>query len=304
MSLRRLDLNLLLSLEALLEERSVTRAARRMGLAQPTLSSSLARLRRHFADALLVRAGNEYRLTPLAARLRDRVRVAVIEVDRVFQTNSSYDPATSTREFRLLVSDYALAVLGPAITDMLAQEAPRSRLRMSPISSTTADLPEQAVLGHDLLFMPHGFVVDLPHQDLFEDRWMCLVAEENPLVGEELTVEHLCALPWVASYLGPTASTPAVRQMRMLGIEPRIQFVTDSFLAVPGLIAGSQRVALIQERLLHGTIPLAGLRVLPCPFPAGPLVEAMWWHPVSDDDPEHVYLRSVVERACSALPGC
>jgi hypothetical protein len=74
------------------------------------MSASLAGLRRHFGDDLLVRAGNEYRLTPLAARLRDRVHLAVAEVERVFLQRAAFDPATSTREFRLLVDDYALAL--------------------------------------------------------------------------------------------------------------------------------------------------------------------------------------------------
>jgi DNA-binding transcriptional LysR family regulator len=301
MGLNQLDLNLLLSLDALLEERSVTRAARRMGLAQPTLSASLGRLRRHFGDDLLIRTGNEYRLTPLAARLRDRVRRAVGEVERVFEDRAAFEPAASTREFRLLVSDYALAAFGGAIAGILAAEAPRARLRFSPVSSSTADLPEQTLLAHDLLFMPHGFITDMPYQNVYEDEWCCVVWEGNTAVADKLTAGHLRLLPWVTSYYGPTASTPAARQMRMQGIEPNIQVITDSFLAVPALVAGSDRVALLQRRLVRGLVPTSGLRVMPCPFTAGPLVEAIWWHPVNGDDPEHAYLRDAVSRACSSV---
>ena len=111
-NLASLDLNLLVSLDALLQERSVTRAAARMGLSQPALSASLARLRRHFGDELLSRAGNEYRLTPLAVQLRDLARLALTGVERVFTAQTEFDPASSTREFSLLVSDYVVAVLG------------------------------------------------------------------------------------------------------------------------------------------------------------------------------------------------
>jgi DNA-binding transcriptional LysR family regulator len=104
----------------------------------------------------------------------------------------------------------------------------------------------------------------------------------------------------VTSYSGPIASTPAARQTRMQGIEPDIALITDSFLAVPALVVGSDRVALLQRRLVCGLVPLAGLRVMPCPFTAGPMVEAIWWHPVNDDDPEHAYLRDAVARACAA----
>ena len=105
-NLASLDLNLLVSLDALLQERSVTRAATRMGLSQPALSASLARLRRHFGDELLTRVGNEYRLTPLAVQLKELSRLALSGVERVFDAQTEFDPASSRREFSLLVSDY------------------------------------------------------------------------------------------------------------------------------------------------------------------------------------------------------
>jgi DNA-binding transcriptional LysR family regulator len=124
-----------------------------------------------------------------------------------------------------------------------------------------------------------------------------VVSADNAEVGESVTVEQLRTMPWVATYHGPTASTPAARQMRMLGIEPRVQVVTESFLTVPGLVAGSDRIALLQERLVQ-LLPLdTGVRALPLPFDAGPLVEAMWWHPVYDRDPEHGFFRDLVRRA-------
>src|SRR5215218_3914438 len=124
-----LDLNLLVSLDALMQERSVTRAAARMGLSQPALSASLARLRRHFGDELLTRVGNEYRLTPLAVQLRELARLALSGVERVFTAQTEFDPASSRREFSLQVSDYVVAILGDTLAELLAEEAPNARLR-------------------------------------------------------------------------------------------------------------------------------------------------------------------------------
>jgi hypothetical protein len=91
--------------------------------------------------------------------------------------------------------------------------------------------------------------------------------------------------------------------MRMLGIEPHVQVVVENFLTVPSLIAGSDRIALLQRKLVD-LLPLnIGIRALPCPFDAGPLIEAMWWHPVFDDDPEHAYLRDLVVRAADLAVG-
>lgn len=296
-NLARLDLNLLVALDALLQERSVTRAAEQMGLGQPAVSAQLGRLRRHFHDELLTRAGNQYRLTPLALQLKDRVRVALAGAERVFAAEPDFDPALSTREFSLLMADYGIAVLGPGIAALLAEEAPSTRLRFPTNTPKMVDAAAQVLINIDLLVIPHGFVEDLSHHDLYRDEWVCLVSAGNTEVGDSLTVEQLETMPWVVTYHGPTASTPAARQMRMLGIEPHVQVVTETFLTVPALVAGSNRVALLQRRLADRIPADLGVRALPCPFEVSPLVEAMWWHPMYDNDPEHRYLRDLVIRA-------
>jgi DNA-binding transcriptional LysR family regulator len=302
-NLARLDLNLLVALDALLEQRSVTRAAAQMGLSQPALSASLARLRRHFDDELLTRTGNSYRLTPLAVQLKELVRIALTGVERVFVAQPEFAPASSRREFSLLVSDYVVAVLGDTLARLLAGEAPHARLRLTTNTPDQVDRAEQVMLTTDLLLMPHGFLTGLSHRDLYRDEWVCLVSAERTDVGDVLDAHHLRTLPWVVSFHGPTAATPAARQLRMLGVEPRVQVITESFLTVPGLVAGSERIALLQRRLVE-LLPLdTGVRAVGLPFEIAPLIEAMWWHPVFDDDPEHAYLRGLVQRAAGLAVG-
>ena len=303
MRLANLDLNLLVSLDALLDQHGVTRAAQQLGLSQPALSASLARLRRHFGDELLARSGNEYRLTPLAAQLKPRVRMALEGVERVFTAQPDFDPRESTREFSIQLSDYAAAVIGSGIAEALAAAAPAARLRLTHNTPEAVDHAEQTLLTTDLLVLPHGFITDLPHADLMRDRWVIVVATDNPEVGDELSTQQLETLGWVATYYGPTASTPAARQMRMLGIEPRVQVVTESFLTIPALVAGTRRIALLQERLVALIPADAGIRALPCPFEAGPLVDAMWWHPIYDRDPEHGFFRDLVQHAAAVATG-
>ncbi|NIZ90063.1 LysR family transcriptional regulator [Kineococcus rubinsiae] len=297
MNLANLDLNLLVPLDALLQERSVTRAAERLLLSQPALSASLARLRRHFDDPLLVRVGNTYQLTPLAEQLAARTRVLLADVERVFSAEPDFDPRTTTREFTMVTSDYSSTVLAPLVVALLDAEAPRARLRLSANTPRVVDGAERVLLSTDLMVMPHGFVADLPHQDLHRDEWVCVVAADNTEVGETLSLEQARTMPWVASYHGPTASTPAARQMRMLGVEPHVQVVTENFLTVPGLVAGSGRVALLQQRLVDALPPGSGVRAVACPVEVGPLIEAMWWHPSYTPDPEHSFFRDLVLRA-------
>lgn len=302
MNLASLDLNLLVALDALLEQRSVTRAAEQVGLSQPALSAQLGRLRRHFNDDLLAREGNQYRLTPLAIQLRERTRSALSGVERVFAAEPDFDPASTSREFSVVLSDYCIAILGTQIAALLAAEAPGARLRLTPNTPQMVDTAATLV-NVDLFLLPHGFITDLPYRDLYRDDWVCLVSSKNDEIGERITVGQLETMPWVVCYHSPTASTLAARQMRALGIEPHVQVVTETFLTVPGLVAGTNRVALLQRRLAEKIPKGFGVRALPCPFEVSPLAEAMWWHPMYNNVPDHLYLRDLVVRAAAAATG-
>ena len=190
MQLRNVDLNLLPSLRALLEERSVSRAAERMHMSQPALSAALARLRRHFNDELLERRGNSYELTPLAVQLLDRTYSATLSMERLFSAQAEFDPSTSTREFSVFSSDYAMSVLGGALAGVLSETAPGVRLRFTGMSPVVVANAPDSLRDYDGLFMPHGFLSH-SHQDLFVDRWVCLVASDNERVGSELTLDLL-----------------------------------------------------------------------------------------------------------------
>ncbi|MEO8907193.1 MAG: LysR family transcriptional regulator, partial [Microbacteriaceae bacterium] len=221
MQLRNVDFNLLLPLRALLEERSVSRAAERMHMSQPALSAALSRLRRHFGDELLERRGNSYELTPLAIQLLERSYSATLSMERIFSAQSEFDPTTSTREFSIFSSDYGMAVLGGALADVLDEVAPGVRIRFNSMSSAVVANAPDSLRDHDGLFMPHGYL-SIPHQDMFLDRWVCVVSVDNDEVAAELRLEQLSQLPWVFTYSGQSEYTPASKQMQMLGIEPRV----------------------------------------------------------------------------------
>lgn len=301
--LANLDLNLLVTLDALLRERNVTRTAEALGVSQPAVSAALARLRRHFGDPLLARSGNRYQLTPLAAQLLALTEPAIAGVRRVFDVTPDFDPSQVEREFTIITSDYAATVLGPLIARRLAAAAPgvRLRLRLRQTTPYTVDHAHDTLRTADGLLLPHGFLTDIPFLDLYEDQWVCIVSTDNVLVGPELTLDLLAELPWVVLYNLRTAFAPAAQQLRLLGIEPRVEVVADGFLPMPFLVAGTRRVALLQRRLATLLAIPAGVRVMPCPFDVVPLAEAFWWHPVYANDPAHVWLRGVLADAAAAL---
>lgn len=299
---RTIDLNLLIALQALLEERSVTRAAQRLSLSQPAASAALAKLRRHFNDELLTRVGTGYRLTPLAMQLVERAGGAVSSASRVFSLQPDFDPASADREFVVVLSDYTLAVLGGAISRLLDARAPGVRLHLRHATTETVDAAPEALREIDAFVLPHGTLSDLPFLDLIEDEWVCLIAADHPGHPlERLTMAYLAELPWVLTYHRQTAFTTAARQLRMHGIEPDVRLVTESYTTLPAVIAGTRRVALVQRRLA-ATLTAAGqVRVLPCPFPAAPLKLALWWHPINTGDPGHRWLRGLLADAAAAV---
>ena len=215
----------------------------------------------------------------------------------MFETTPDFDPAHVEREFTVVTSDYAAAVLGPVVANRLAPEAPGVRLRLQHITPHAVDHAAETLRAADGLIFPHGFLMDVPHTELYQDRWVCIVSSDTPAVGDALTLAQLGELPWVVLFNLPTAFAPAIQQLRAIGVEPRVEVVVDGFLPMPFLVAGTNRVALIQERLAHRLAAPAGVRVLPCPFEVVPLVEAFWWHPMFRNDPAHTWLRRVLSEA-------
>jgi DNA-binding transcriptional LysR family regulator len=298
-NLSRLDLNLVVALRALLEERNVTRAGERVGLSQPAMSAALSRLRRHFDDELLARTGNTYELTPLGVALRDRSATACDLLERVFSSQPDFDPTAESREFTLLASDYGAAVFGAPLARALHHEAPGIRLTFRHTGPSVEENTATTLSTVDGLLLPHGIIDGFPAVDLHRDRWLCLVADDNPEVGDELTLDDLSRLPW-AVYQRPY-DAPAARQLSMIGISPRVEVSVQTFQLLPHMVEGTRRIAMIQERLARTAVRSAAVRVLPCPFEAVPVREAMWWHPLHAQDAAHMWLRQKAAEVGAAL---
>ncbi|WP_456824532.1 LysR family transcriptional regulator [Cellulomonas sp. P5_E12] len=301
MNIANLNLNLLTALDALLRERSVTNAAAKLGLSQPALSASLARLRRHFDDPLLVRVGNAHELTPFAEQLRERTGAAMASVQRVFSVAPTFQPSRSDRAFSVLVADYALSVIGTAVSQIIAERAPGIRVEFHPHTPQLIEKAEEVLRDADAMILPRGFLSGLPHLDLFTDTWVCIVDADHPTVGEEVTLADLARLPWVVSYRSSSAFTPPMRQLENLGVDVHVQIVVESFLAIPQFLVGTDRIALVQKRLVPHLLRGHQLRTVPCPLEVIPLVEALWWHPSQQLEPGHTWLRSVILEAAHGL---
>ncbi|MGY4857259.1 LysR family transcriptional regulator [Cryobacterium sp. AP23] len=295
--LSRLDLNLLVSLDALLTERSVTRAAESLRLSQPALSASLARLRVHFGDQILSRHGNTYDLTPLAIRLAEHTGIALDAARRVFASEAAWDPVDSTREFTIYGSDYGFATIGHLVADLAAERAPNVRFRFMHHTPLIVEDAASYLRSTDAILLPHGFLTDLPFVDVATDGWVVIASADNDEIGESLSQADVEKFPWVFTYQSRSAFTSAGRQMQQLGMEPKIACVVEGFLALPEFIAGTKRLGLLQAHLAPFALRDPRIRVLDCPFEATPLTNALWWHPVHQRDPEHMWMRDLFAEA-------
>ncbi|MEU6665959.1 LysR family transcriptional regulator [Streptomyces sp. NPDC046727] len=301
--MNRPDLNLVVALHALLEERHVTRAAQRIGVGQPAASAMLARLRRHFDDELLTRVGNRYELTPLGAFLRDRAAGVLEMNDRLFAIKSRFDPARTEREFVIGISDYALGVLGPRLLERFEEEAPDARLTFrlhaSPDHDSDGDIALRSVDG---MILPYGNPhKHLPHKELLRDEWVLLLDAANDLAGGAPSREVLSELRWVVAYGDPAHPTPGTGQLEAAGVTMRHLTVVDSFRMVPHFITGSRRVGVVQRRLAESLPENLGLRAIPVPYPMPELVLAFWWHPINTVDAGHSWLRELLGQVAAEL---
>jgi len=299
--LSRLDLNLLVALDALLSERSVSRAAVRLHLSQPTLSASLARLRTHFADELLARRGNSYDLTPLGVRLAEHVPNVLEGARRVFEIEPDWDPRHSEREFSVYMSDYGMSTVAPIVARISRAIAPDIRFRFVLHNPAIVDDAMERLRTVDGIVMPHGFLTDLPHTDLWRDDWVVVASADHPAARDGLSFEDVVHANWAFTYQTRTAFTSASRQLQQLGLEPRVEVVVESFLALSQFVVGTDRLAMVQRGVARLIERFEGVVLLEPPFEATPLSNALWWHPSYRNDPAHAWMRGVFVHAGELL---
>lgn len=303
MNLRRLDLNLLVALDALLAEQSITRAGQRLHLSPSATSGALARLREYFDDELLTQIGRRMVPTPLGESLRSGVRDCLLHVQATVELRPQFEPARAVRNFTLMMSDYVSTVLMPAALRRMAREAPGVTVELL-ANDTPWDTLERGEI--DLLVLPQQFIRDAhPSEVLFEDEYVCVLARDNPLVGDQITFEQFLSLGHVVTRVG-TLRPPTVDAwfFERYGHKRRIEIVAMSFTSVPHLLLGTHRIATMHRRLATVYSRVLPLRIVPTPVPMPRLVEVVQWHKYRDRDPGRAWLQRVLRDAAreSAVP--
>jgi LysR family transcriptional regulator, nod-box dependent transcriptional activator len=300
MQLNRFDLNLLIALDALLQEKNVTRAAERVFVSQPAMSAALQKLREFFDDPLLVRVGRDMQLTPRGLSLVEPVREALLRIQTTLGTQPTFDPGTVQRTFTLIVSADALLRVMPTVFGRLSREAPGIRCHVEHFSETTLSRLEYGdadlFLGLNSLrlFGLRAFPESLRIVDLRPVRWLCAVAQDHPTVGDRITEEQYLALPHVFGW--PSGHTIPLEELvrRLLSAELDVRATTQGLLEIPFLLAGTQWVATLPEHLARTLAQLAPVKLMPVPFETPDTREVVIWHKRNEPDPGHAWLREVL----------
>ncbi|WP_418127653.1 LysR substrate-binding domain-containing protein [Variovorax sp. KK3] len=299
----RYDLNLLPVFLALIEERSVTRAAERLGMTQPALSNSLTRLRSMLLDPLFVRERYGMQPTAKALELAPVIAAALASLDDVVRGQQAFEPAKAKQRITIAPNSYVEFVLLPAIVASLRERAPGIALRLTPYG---ADLAETGVVSGTTA-MALGRFVDPPDnlvvQHLMDDGLSCIVRADHPQVGDRITKKQYERLRHV-NVLPPGRLRAGLFQvLEREGLKREVAVSVTHFLAIPEVVAVTDYCAtlpnLICRRLAHDR----RLKILPTPIDLGTFPVEMAWHVRYRHDPVHVWLRAlIVELAQQPAP--
>ncbi|MRW93951.1 LysR family transcriptional regulator [Duganella sp. FT80W] len=303
MRFNRLDLNLLIGLDVLLTECSITRAARRLCLSQSAASGILARLREYFDDELLVQAGRQMAPTPLALSLRAPVHEILLKIQQTVDMAEVFRPESATRHFRVVASDYVSSVVLTDLALRLNQVAPFITMEILPPNERSLAQLERGEI--DLLLMPERYLSrSYPSEVLFTDRFSCIVCNDNTEVGPQLSKVDYLRLGHVATSFGSHQQSAFDEwYFKSIGLNRRIEVMCAAFNLLPQFVIGTRRIATLQHQLALQLARYYPIRVLAPPVEIPPIVESMQWHPSNNHDPAHQWLRGMLcKRGPSAKP--
>ncbi|XHS79339.1 LysR substrate-binding domain-containing protein [Burkholderiaceae bacterium UC74_6] len=299
----RYDLNLLPVFLVLMEERSVTRAAVRLGITQPALSNALTRLREMLRDPLFVRERYGIQPTAKALELLPVIAQAVGNLDAVILGQQDFDPAKAVQQFTVAPNSYAEYVLMPAIVARLRQLAPGISLRLVPYGSDLADTG----LTSGTTALAIGRMVDPPDnlivQHLTDDCLECIVRADHPTIGDRITRKQFEKLKHVNMLPPGRLRVGLFSKLAEQGLKRDVAVSVTHFMAIPEMIAVTDYCATLPSLICRRLATDKRLKVLPSPVDLGSFPVDMAWHVRYRNDPAHAWLRALVADVTQSIKG-
>ncbi|BFL66318.1 LysR substrate-binding domain-containing protein [Roseomonas mucosa] len=290
----RYDLNLLPIFVALMEERSVTRAAERMGMTQPALSNALSRLRQMLQDQLFVRERYGIQPTPIALELSPLIAEALAQLDDAVLGQQAFDPAHAERLFTIAPNGYVEFVIVPAVLARLEKVAPGIKLRLTPFGN---DLAETGVVsGTTALVL--GRIVDPPDnlvvQHLMDEGLACAVRADHPTIGDAMTREQFETMKHVNIVPPGRMRAGLFQTLAQQQLKRDVAISVTNFFAAAEMVAVTDYCATLPSLICRQLMHDPRLKVLPAPVDLGSFPVEMAWHVRYRHDPAHRWLRALI----------
>jgi len=294
MDLKQLDLNLLLVFNQLLAERSVSGAARALGLSQPAVSNALARLRKAVGDDLFLRTSRGMEPTPRAVQLAEPVAAALQLLQGALRQDQGFDPATSSRAFTIGMTDIGEIYFLPGLMEALAEAAPS--VTVSTVRNTAVQLKDEMESGHVDLAL--GLLPQLRtgffQRRLFTQRYVCLMRQGHPLDKRRIGLREFSAAEHLAVVSAGTGHGVVEDELARQGIERRVRLTVPHFVALGHILAGTDMIATVPERLAQRMAGPFGLRWLAHPAPLPEIGIHLLWHARLHREPANQWLRQLI----------
>jgi len=297
MRFKGLDLNLLLALDVLLDEKSVSRSAERLHLSQPAMSAALRRLREYFNDPILKQHGKRMVSTPHALIIHQELKVVLASVEALISKTAFFDPATTSRKFTITASDYLAQVIFVPLIRNLRNLAPNIQLEIVPPADSTHELLSQGSI--DLVILPEQMISDeFPSELLFEDRFVIVGCQSNPVFTQAMTEEAFYTSGHVVVKLGnrrPISVSDQQLEARKKSRDTDI--LISSFLLAPEMVVGTDRLTVMHERLANIFATRVPIVTAPLPFSFPSIKEHVQVHSARSNDPGIQYILQKIKEA-------
>lgn len=301
MRFKNLDLNLLVVLDTLLKQQSVTKTAEQLMLSPSAVSSSLSRLRDYFGDELLSQVGRKMEITPRAESLQDPVRDILSRIDSTILLQPVFEPHKTDRTFSIFVSDYTQLVLFPHLLALAEEQSSTARFNfLRQINTPHKDLERGEA---DLLIIPEEFVSPYnPYENLFTEDFVCLVWDQSKFAQQPLTQEiYLDARHIVMCLADDRKDHIELVLTKKYDVQRDVAVTSYSLTSLPALLIGTNNIATIHARLAKKMVGVLPLEIKPLPFDIGTMRQSIQWHQYRSKDPGLIWLRELLKSATERM---
>lgn len=294
-NLRSVDLNLLVMLDVLLEEKHITRAAERLNITQSAMSKSFARLKEMFDDPILYRVSGEYELTVKAARLVHPVKEVLNDIQEIINS-ISFEPKTTKRTFVISTLDYAELIVSDKFMKVLGQEAPNSKITFMSRTQYAFDHLVKGICDVIFAVKPKQYPEDIVVEELYTDRLVCIVDKEHPLANKPISLDDFLSFPHCV--LKTDFDEPMV-DIALAGINKTRKITKESpnFVASITSLKGTNMLICVPESSARVAKNFVDVVVNDMPFEVPQITLCLMWHKRNEDRPGHLWFREQLKTA-------